>query len=84
VSLVELDRYADAALAHIVRGRLEAAGIAAFCFDAGMNLAEGAPLMFQIRVMVLPEDLDEARALLAEDVSMDGHEEDGESGPWRP
>jgi hypothetical protein len=67
MSLVELDRYADPMLGQIVRGRLEAAGIPAFCFDSGMNIAEGAPMLFQVRVMVLAEDLDEARALLAED-----------------
>jgi len=83
MSLVELDRYADSALAHIVRGRLEAAGIPAFCFDTGMNLAEGAPLLFRIRLMVLAEDLEEARALLAEDVPMDDGEA-GEAGPWGP
>lgn len=66
--LVEFDRYADATLAHIVRGRLEAAGIPAFCFDTGMNLAEGAPISFQARVMVLEENLAEARALIEQDV----------------
>jgi hypothetical protein len=70
VSLVELDRYADSMLAQIVRGRLEAAGIAAFCFDSGMNLAEGAPLLFRVRVMVLEDDLAEAKALIAQDVDI--------------
>jgi hypothetical protein len=78
VSLVELDRYADSMLAQIVRGRLEAAGITAFCFDGGMNLAEGAPIMFQVRVMVLAEDLDQAKALLREDVEI-GEEDWGSS-----
>ncbi|MBB5987923.1 putative signal transducing protein [Sphingobium lignivorans] len=67
MSLVELQRYADPMLAQIVRGRLEAAGIPAFCFDTGMNIAEGAPLAVQARLMVLAEDLEDARALLAED-----------------
>lgn len=69
--LVELDRYPDAALANIVRGRLEAAGIAAFCFDEGMNLAESVPMMFRVRVMVLADDLDEARGVVAETASPD-------------
>ena len=69
MSLVELERYADPMLAQIVRGRLEAAGFPVFCFDAGTNVAEGAPLAVQARLMVLAEDLDEARALLAQDVS---------------
>ena len=71
MSLVELARYPDPMLAQIVRGRLEAAGIPAFCFDAGMSVTESAPLAVQARVMVLPEDLDEARALLEEDASGD-------------
>jgi len=68
--LVELDRFADSMLAQIVRGRLEAAGIPAFCFDTGMNLAEGIPLMLPIRVMVLAEDLAAAEALLTGDVDI--------------
>jgi len=72
MSLVELDRFADPMLAQIVRGRLEAAGVPAFCFDSGMNAAESAPLMVQVRVMVLPEDLQDARAILAEDADSEG------------
>ena len=68
MSLIELERYADPMLAQIVRGRLEAAGFRVFCFDAGMNVAEGAPLAVQARLMVLEEHLGEARALLAQDV----------------
>ena len=66
MSLVELARYSDAALAHIVRSRLEAGGIPAFCFDTGMNVAESIPLLFQVRVMVLDEDWDDAVAILRE------------------
>jgi hypothetical protein len=62
--LVELGRYPDAALAHILRGRLEAAGIHAVCFDSGMNAAEGVPMMIGVRLMVLEEDRAEARAAL--------------------
>ncbi|MBU0556251.1 MAG: DUF2007 domain-containing protein [Alphaproteobacteria bacterium] len=75
MSLAELARYPDPMLAQIVRGRLEAAGIPAFCFDAGMSVAESAPLAVQARVMVLAEDLDAAQALLAEDAG----EESGRS-----
>ena len=69
MSLVELGRYSDAALAHIVKGRLESAGIQAVCFDTGMNIAEGVPFLIAVRLMVLDEDLAEARAVLAEEVS---------------
>jgi len=51
------------------------AGIPAFCFDAGMSVAESAPLAVQARVMVLAEDLDAAHSLLAEDAG----EESGRS-----
>jgi len=67
LSLVELARYSDAALAHIIQGRLEAAGIPAFCFDTGMNVVESIPMLFQVRVMVLDEDLGTARQLIAQD-----------------
>lgn len=69
--LVELGRYPDAALANIVRGRLEAAGIPAFCFDEGMNLAESVPMLFRVRVMVLAEHVEVARELLAETATPD-------------
>ena len=66
MSLVELGRYPDAALAHILRGRLETAGIHAVCFDTGMNAAEGVPMLIGVRLMVLREDLAEARRVLSE------------------
>ena len=56
--------------AEIVRGRLEAAGIGAVCFDSNVNIVEGAGIALPARVMVLAEDLTEARAILAEDVSL--------------
>lgn len=68
--LVELDRYADSMLAQIVRGRLEASGIPAFCFDTSMSLAESMPLMLPIRLMVLTEDLAAAQALLEQDADI--------------
>lgn len=69
MGLVELGRYPNSATAYIVRGRLAADGIDAVCFDTGMNFAEGAPLMFPVRVMVLDEDLAEARKLLRQPVA---------------
>jgi hypothetical protein len=65
VSLVELARYASFTEAELDRGRLESAGIYAVCFDGGMNIAEGLGLMIPTRLMVLDEDADNARAVLA-------------------
>lgn len=64
--LVELVRIPNDAEAELLRGRIESAGVHAVCFDAGMNIAESVGLMIPVRIMVLDEDLDEARALLAE------------------
>ena len=70
MSLVELSRHMHGVEAEIIRGRLGAAGIGAVCFDSGVNLVEGAGIALPARVMVLAEDLEEARAILAEDVSL--------------
>jgi hypothetical protein len=69
MSLVELSRHMHAVEAEIIRGRLEAAGVGAVCFDSGVNIVEGAGLALPARVMVLAEDVAEAKAILAEDVS---------------
>ncbi len=71
MSLVELSRHMHGIEAEIIRGRLEAAGIGAVCFDSGVNIVEGAGIALPARVMVLAEDLDEAKAILAEDVALD-------------
>ena len=91
--LVELGRYPDAALAHILRGRLEAAGIHAVCFDSGMNAAEGIPMMIGVRLMVLDEDFAEARMVIdragaeqvfGDDVFADEQFDDEEWAPGEP
>ena len=64
--LVELVRLPNGAEAELLRGRLESAGVHAVCFDAGMNIAESVGLLIPVRVMVLDEDLGEARALMTE------------------
>jgi hypothetical protein len=79
VSLVELGRYSSAPAAHIVRGRLEAEGIDAVCFDTGMNAIEGVPQAFPVRVMVLDDDLARARNLIRQTVAPAD-----EAAPWRP
>lgn len=71
MSLVELSRHMHGYEAEIIKGRLEAAGIGAVCFDSGVNIVEGAGLALPARVMVLEEDLIEARTVLAEDVALD-------------
>jgi hypothetical protein len=63
MSLVELATYYDRFEADIVRGRLAAAGVEAVLFDAGLSAAYGA---FPVRLMVLDDELEEARRVLAE------------------
>ncbi|MEW4468168.1 DUF2007 domain-containing protein [Parasphingorhabdus sp. JC815] len=70
MSLVELSRHMHSHEAEIIRGRLEAAGIGAVCFDSGVNIVEGAGIALPARVMVLAEDLNHAKLILAEDVSL--------------
>ena len=66
MALVELVRMPNGAEAELLRGRLESAGVPAVCFDAGMNIAESVGLAIPVRVVVLDEDLADARALMAE------------------
>jgi hypothetical protein len=66
MSLVELARFPNFHEAELARGRLDHAGIMAFTFDTGMNIAEGVGMLIPVRLMVLDEDRDEAAALLAE------------------
>ena len=62
--LVELGNYPNAMEAAMVKGLLEAAVIDAVLFDHGMNIADGSGWLVPVRVMVLDEDLNDARALL--------------------
>lgn len=64
MALVEIGRF-DMFEAHIVAGRLEAAGIPAVCFDSGASIADGSALLIPVRVMVDDEDEGIARALIA-------------------
>lgn len=66
MALVELARLANGFEAELLRGRLESAGLHAVCFDTGMNIAESVGFLIPVRVMVLDEDLAEARALMEE------------------
>lgn len=62
--LVELANYPNAMEAAIVKGLLEAGGIDAVLFDHGMNIADSSGWLVPVRVMVLDEDVEAARALL--------------------
>lgn len=63
--LVELARFDNRMEAELARLNLEAEGIGAVLFDAEMNSYGWGPMM-PIRLMVLDEDLEDARELLAE------------------
>jgi hypothetical protein len=65
MALVELGKY-DFPEGEIVAGRLRAAGIDAMTFDSAVHLALGGFRMVPVRVMIDEQDLDEARAILAE------------------
>lgn len=71
MSLVEVARFASGVEADIVRTRLASEGIMAFCFDSGMNIADSVGIMIPVRVMVIPDDLEDARAILIEAGTLD-------------
>jgi hypothetical protein len=64
VSLVELARFDNRIEAEVARLNLEAEGIDAVLFDAETSHFYGGWLL-PIRLMVLDEQLDEAREILA-------------------
>lgn len=63
VSLTEFGLYHDRFEAEIIRGRLRAGGLEAVIFDGGFGAAYGNA--FPVRLMVLEEELEAARAILA-------------------
>lgn len=63
--LVEVETLYDRMTAEIARGRLEAAGIGAVLFDAGIVSLIGGGLS-GVRVMVDDDDAAAARALLGD------------------
>ena len=63
MGLVELARFDNRIEAELARLNLEAEGIDAVLFDAEMNSYGWGPMM-PIRLMVIEEDLAEARRLL--------------------
>ena len=67
MALVEAARYFTRFEASLAKGRLDAADIPSFLFDMEMNWG-GADLgVVPARVMVDAEDLEAARAILADD-----------------
>ena len=67
MNLVELARYYTSVEGEVVRLLLGSHGIDAFVFDAGLNSAEGGGPITAVRLMVLDEEFDEARAILEAD-----------------
>ncbi len=65
MALVEVETLYDRMAAEIARGRLEAAGIDAVLFDAGIVSLIGGGLS-GVRVMVADDDAAAARALLGD------------------
>jgi hypothetical protein len=65
MALVELGNYPNAMEAAMVRGRLQVEGIDSVAFDGGMNIADSAGWVIPVRVMVIEEDLQAARAAIA-------------------
>ncbi len=65
MALVELGRFPRVE-AQIIVGRLESEGLPAIAFDSETSFAEGSWLLIPVRVMVDEDDLDAARALLAD------------------
>jgi hypothetical protein len=63
MSLVELARFDNRVEADLARLNLEVEGIEAVLFDADMHSFGWGPIM-PIRLMVLEEDLEDARRLL--------------------
>jgi len=64
MALVELGSFTNAMEAAMVKGLLEAEGIDAVLFDHGMNIADSSGWLVPVRVMVLDDDFEDARALL--------------------
>ncbi|GHH18490.1 hypothetical protein GCM10008023_24410 [Sphingomonas glacialis] len=65
MSLVEVGRFARNE-AYIVVGRLESEGIMALALDGNASIADGSQFFIPVRVMVDDDDVDAARAILAE------------------
>jgi len=65
MALIEIATFPDLMMAEIVRGRLEAEGIAAVVFDAGLS-GLGLGAMTPARLMVDEDDVAQAQQILSE------------------
>lgn len=64
--LVEAARYGNSLDAGVAMSRLKADGVHCVLFDSGFSAVEAVGLFIPVRLMVLDEDMEEARAILAE------------------
>ncbi|MCM8558020.1 DUF2007 domain-containing protein [Sphingomicrobium sediminis] len=64
MSLREAGRFATKVEAELAKHRLEHANIPSFIFDAGLNNVFGGGGLAWVRLMVAPDELDEAVAVL--------------------
>lgn len=62
--LVEAARYGNSLDAGVALSLLESEGLHCVLFDSGFSGVEAVGLFIPVRLMVLDEDLDEARTLL--------------------
>jgi hypothetical protein len=60
-------RFYTAAEAQMASSYLASAGVESWVFDAGINLVELGGIAAPVRLMVDEQQLDDARAILAED-----------------
>lgn len=67
MSLVELARFGTRVEADLARLELQAHGIEAIIFDAEANSFFGGGGLIAVRLMVLDEEMEEARAILADE-----------------
>jgi hypothetical protein len=67
MSLIELARFQTRVEADVARLYLQSQGIDAILFDTETHGVIGVGHLMPVRLMVLDEDEDEARSLLAED-----------------
>ena len=64
--MVELYRTNDPVLLSWIQARLAAMDVPALVFDSHTSLLEGSAVAIQSRVMVRPENLNQAQLILAE------------------